>query len=324
MNLIRHSGMGSTSKKFAGRQQDMINKYPQYEKEIEFFIQNDPSGNLKYLEWELKVLASGQALEQEISEVIKLFHKFSHKLDKRDINQYSPQEIGGLRDMLFELAKERVTTKEVPEDDEVLNSVLSKEIASGSKLVYDSKKYSVYLISNKAASCSIGAGTRWCISVKEHGWYENYDANNVVFFFILSKIKNVDKIAVAVQRDANNSVNAIEYFDQNDTMFTNLSSKIKGGDCAKIEEIIKSIAPQQPKGIGAKIKSDEASLEEVLKYIDIAKSQTESAQEMMFRNIENSTVTLPSSVLTSLLQFKTAPAVLFGLKIIRKLKEKEE
>jgi len=85
------------------RLHNVIQKYSNFGSAINYFISRDPSKNLKYLEWELKILSSGQALAPEIADVVDLFHKHSHKLEVQDLYQYQVNDFARLRDILFEI-----------------------------------------------------------------------------------------------------------------------------------------------------------------------------------------------------------------------------
>ncbi len=56
-----------------------LQKHPDHEVGIRLLAERDPSGNLKYLDWAGKILASGQALAPEVSDVIDLFHRFARR-----------------------------------------------------------------------------------------------------------------------------------------------------------------------------------------------------------------------------------------------------
>ena len=85
----------------------LLKKFPDQKEAVEFFVQRAPNGNLKYVEWELKMLMTHQAMKEEIADVVDLFNKFSQKLDKKDIYQYQPQELAALREKLFAIREEQ-------------------------------------------------------------------------------------------------------------------------------------------------------------------------------------------------------------------------
>ena len=91
-----------------------IQKHPTHEEGIRLLAARDPSGNLKYLDWGAKILASGQALPPEVADVLELFHRFASQRVQRssayvrpDIYSYRPQDLAGLRDTLNKLQRAR-------------------------------------------------------------------------------------------------------------------------------------------------------------------------------------------------------------------------
>ena len=273
----------------------LLKKYPDLKEAIETFVQQDPTGGtLKYAEWEIKVLKSRQALSQEIADVVALFHRFRDKLDKKDLYAYQPAEFTGLRDKLF-AARDEQAGKKVERQKKVEKRYQNEpeQIACGSKVVYDSPMFRCLQITNKAASMHYGLGTKWCITMKDQSYFEDYDKSNVVFFFILNKMlpkqNRMHKIALAYQRDTNNKVIQLDIFDALDEMISfdelvgaffsalrstgitlHYNSLEPDNDLNKLEaeltqmkSITEGIAKTYPKSLLAKIYSNELSIEEV-------------------------------------------------------------
>src|SRR5271157_1248970 len=169
---------------------DLLLQYPEFHKEIEFFVQHDPSHKSKYLKWQLKILSSGQAKEQEILDVTELFDKYGQNLLKKDIYQYSHEDFTDLRDELFKIRdKKEEREKKVDDRYKLIDHPDSEQI-------YESEKYLVLWIKNKAASIHHGQDTKWCISMKGKGYFEDYESSNVVFFFVLNKQEDEPKLKI--------------------------------------------------------------------------------------------------------------------------------
>lgn len=245
-----------------------LKQYPEFTKEIEKFIAADPSGNLKYLEWQLKILSSGQALENEIIDIVNLFHKYSQFLKRKDLYSYKPNEVAALRDELLTIQERREQKKQKREDK---YSIEADEVACGSETVFEDEEVKVLLIKNKAASVHYGVDTQWCVRLKDRQYFEDYDSNNVIFFFILSKNIAKDdplhKVALSYQRDKDNNIIQLDAWDATD-------SKMSESDCIKkllregvdnaleIFTITRNIAKKQPKSLLSKINSGDISPEE--------------------------------------------------------------
>ncbi len=240
---------------FAGKVDDLQLKYPEFKNQIKYLSDNDPTGNNKYLDYAVKVLVSKQALEPEIADVIKLFHKNIHKLENKDINSY--KNFTELRDLLFEVDDKKSKTQE------------KKDIKQGgTERIYEDEQCIVLLIKDKDAACHYGFGTKWCITMSEEKYYEDYTSANVVFYFVISKtISKEDdvnyKVALAVERDLKNKVINIQYFDSEDRLIypDHLPEMYKNWNT--IIGLIRSNAVLQPKGLLAKIDDGTASIDEI-------------------------------------------------------------
>ena len=274
----------------------LLKKYPDLKEAIETFVQQDPTGGtLKYAEWEIKVLKSRQALSQEIADVVALFHRFRDKLDKKDLYAYQPSEFTGLRDKLF-AARDEQAGKKVERQKKVEKRYQNEpeQIACGSKVIFDSPMFRCLQITNKAASMHYGLGTKWCITMKDQSYFEDYDKSNVVFFFILNKAlpkeSPLHKIALAYQRNTDNTIIQLDIFDALDEMISfeglqsayfralrnigitlHYNSLEPDNDLNKLEaeltqmkSITEGIAKTYPKSLLAKVYSNELAPIEVL------------------------------------------------------------
>ena len=141
---------------FENRVDDMKLKYPGYETDVDYFVENDPSGNNKYLIWAMKQLVSNNEDVGIISSLIKNFHKNNQRLDKKDINQY--KTISELLDDLNKLKPSRAEER--------------KQIKrEGAETIYEDDDVLVLKPLTHKASCIYGAGTKWCITMKDTDRY---------------------------------------------------------------------------------------------------------------------------------------------------------
>lgn len=289
---------------FAGRKEEAINKYPDLSDKVDFFVINDPSGNLKYLDWQLKVLQSGQALEDEIIDVTRLFHRFKDHLKKKDLYQYPPNEFTILRDELFAIEIKKDKKKEQ-------NQFSEAAVACGYKDIYDSKYLKVKHIFNKAASIHYGQGTKWCITMKDRGYFEQYAMSNVVFFFIFDKtLPSTDafhKIAAAFQRGINNEIIKVDYFNARDDQISwddVGSSEVPTEELNHIYKIMYQIAEAYPKSPIAKLANgdaDEMEMLEILNDKEVSK-QSNIKVKIIDKIFEKYKARIPTSVLQRILE----------------------
>jgi hypothetical protein len=234
---------------------DLVEKYPEYSAKIKMLNDADPTPNKKYLPYAVKQLVSKQALEGEIVDVIKLFHKLSPKLDQKDINQWNFTQ---LRDKLFALRDSGQDKSKRQEKTDIKTS-------GGIKL-FEDEQCVLMRVDTKAAACFYGAGTKWCITMEGEQDYEDYVSSNVVFYFVLrkdvGKENTLYKIAIAVQRDMNNKILSVDAWDVLDErMFVDTALiDLKAGK--QIKQIISDNSREVKPGFLAKLNNKPEELTE--------------------------------------------------------------
>jgi 3-methyladenine DNA glycosylase AlkC len=288
---------------FAGIKESLLEEYPHLKSEIEEFSRHDPSGRLKYLKWQVNILNSGQAKPLEIQEVTDLFHRLGQNLKNKDLYSYKPSDFTDLRDQLFELKDKQSLRKEKVKRYQITE-------ACEADTVYQSENFKVLLIKNKAASVHHGLDTRWCISMRDKPYFEDYDKSNIVFLFIINlqaiPRSPESKIALVYHRDINNNIIKLEIFDAADHKIDeNNLNKILGEEAENILNITRSKAASVPKSLLAKIKSNEASSEEIKKAFIWAQNQDEEIREVVLNLITKNPNT-PPEVLAQLAKDKSA------------------
>jgi hypothetical protein len=193
-----------------------VTKYPDHEAGIRALAERDPSGNLKYLEWGAKMLASGQALAPEVADVIDLFHQFrgqslesggarhARRADPSrrvhpDVHAYRPQDLANLRTLLTKIKRARDKKRRARERLYKIEGAVEAEV------VHDSPDLVVRHVKNKQASAHYGLGTKWCITMLRKGYFDDYEAQNAAFFFFERKVPlkdEFDKVCLVVPRGA--------------------------------------------------------------------------------------------------------------------------
>jgi hypothetical protein len=206
------------------RAHSLAERHPEHADDITLFAARDPVGNGKYLAWATGVLVAERALAPEIADVVDLFHK--HKPDRHlhaapshpparllrpDLYSYKPHEFSSLRDTLLALQRKQDRKRARIEKRYRLVGELDAQV------VYESDALLVRQIRNKNASVHYGLGTRWCIAMKGARYFEDYDANNIVFFFLTRKGETkgdrFDRVAIAYKRDERNVPIDLSYTD---------------------------------------------------------------------------------------------------------------
>ena len=157
-----------------GRIEDAKKKYPQFSDEIfDFYTENDPSGNQKYLNWLLSRAIHTPdrkvRYHNDMIDAIIFFHRNQQKFTKKDINQYKD---------LISLEKSIV---------EVEEKIKEKKLKKQRDIIYKDDRWLVISPKTYEASCAYGAGTKWCVTSKDTSTHWNTYSKNASFFFILDK-----------------------------------------------------------------------------------------------------------------------------------------
>jgi hypothetical protein len=144
-----------------------------------------------------------------------------------------------------------------------------------------------------------GAGTKWCITMENTSYYEQYTDENVIFYFIISKNKDPDdlfsKVALAVHRNEYNQIIKVECFDSLDNQIDETELDIDNS----IKNKITKDAENRPMTILLKIKYNKATSEEILQYYKANKNNTDNKTNHIRCSIADNSKT-PQSVLVEL------------------------
>ena len=181
----------------ASKISDLKSLYPNLSKEIDQLYSADPTPTKKYIHWSIKQLKLGFDVQQ-IIDIIQNFHKYSLKLQNKDINSYSYNSlkniISGLQD------KPPLSIKEIKQ--------------SGSYKVYESPNFIVIHPKTKAATHFYASGTRWCITMKDETHFETYVLKGIPIFIIINKSASksdpMHKIGIALIDEENNTYDAYD------------------------------------------------------------------------------------------------------------------
>lgn len=154
------------------------------------FVKTDPTHEKqKYLQWKLKQYLVNKGRVGHINDVVVQFERLasSNKIkgEEADIFRYTLDNIDGfIEDKLQQKTKGEV----------------KREEKSDSTKVKETEDYLIVVPNSYKASCFYGANTKWCISGKTTGYWEQYWFAGVKIYIIIDKKKN-KKYAVAVYAD---------------------------------------------------------------------------------------------------------------------------
>lgn len=145
-------------------------KYPEhYELALKV---DDPSGKQKYLLWIAKQLSSGHNAT-DISQTLKFFHENTSKFKVKDIVKY--KDLKDLEDLVKEFG---LSNRQIKESDK-----------EGSEKIFEDDNLMVIRVDDKKSMMIYGAGTRWCTTMQDQSYYEDYVYSGNDFYIVIRKKK---------------------------------------------------------------------------------------------------------------------------------------
>lgn len=166
-----------------GRIEDVRSKYTKIsENDFNLFVDGDPSGNQKYLEWMVKMYESNWVLGVDPYYIIDLtqqFHNNINKLKNKDL--YSYKNIEDLRKDVENII------------DNISKSELKRIEKSGSDKIYEDDYYLVVRPKTEKASCHYGSNSKWCTAAKKGNMFNEYNENGVLIYIIDKEIEKPNK-----------------------------------------------------------------------------------------------------------------------------------
>ena len=196
-----------------GRAEDAKKKYPHLDTIIDYYVERDPSGNNKYLNWLAKqtdgiykaygpsarrpfglpnediVLAMMDGHVPSLANLVEKFHKHNQRMPKfgysKDIGSYS--EWGDLHNAVREVEQQETQAAKRAEE--------KKAAQESSDVIDNTDDYFIVRPYTLEASCYYGqraAGTqvKWCVTQAEASYFDEYTSEGQMFYFVF--LKNVD------------------------------------------------------------------------------------------------------------------------------------
>ena len=153
------------------------------------FVEDDPSGNNKYLMWMVKRWMEEQESTGSIVELVRDYHKLLPKITnalavkvfgaEADSNAIvSPKSIDSyptLDDLykIVDAASQLESRKEV-----------ETQAKSGANKIYEDERWLVVRPDTRDASCYYGSGTKWCTAMKNAEHFDNYNKKGRLYYLI--------------------------------------------------------------------------------------------------------------------------------------------
>jgi hypothetical protein len=259
----------------AAKVDDLMAANPDLADDISRLSDEDPSKKGKYLEWCVKQLKMKAKME-DLVPTIQAFHTNQQRLEKKDINQY--KSLKELEDAVKALPESKTKEK-------------ARVKSEGSKKLWENDTHALFRIETRDACIQYGKGTRWCITMKAHNYWESYKSGNNVFYFLIDKRQSepekesetfsdvksprqYSKIAWAVQRSLDdNSVQNVTIFDANDKQIK--KQTVPGiPEFGMLNNMVLEDAPSAPDGPVVSMRKGKIDPDELYDYLSVLDKQT--------------------------------------------------
>jgi hypothetical protein len=208
-------------------------------------IQDPSNGKNKYLLWIAKQLAKKHSPE-DISATVSFFHEHNSRFEKKDINQY--KDLKDLENIIKELEpSHRQKQKEIKEE--------------GSKLIFEDENVKVIRVDNKNSMIIYGSNTRWCTTMKDSHYYEDYVSRGNNFYILITKKPILKSTKYAILRQG---LFKFDVYDEKDSYAREFSDKEIEILHIPVQAIV---ADKAPKNYLLRIASGEFSANEIVEMI---------------------------------------------------------
>jgi len=204
---------------------------------LQHFVQNDPSGNNKYLMWMIKRYIDPEergTSPNDISSLVQRFHKNVERLNVAFIMNMdifdpssristSPKNIDSYDDLSqLERVMDEMDAIQTKKEKE-------KEAKSGVDKLYEDDRWLLVKPNTHEGSCYYGSSTKWCTASKDYPRHFKDYSKAGLLFYIIDKTKDVgDFFKIALFKKWNGDE---EWYDRAD-------NKLEGSTVKAIESLL--------------------------------------------------------------------------------------
>lgn len=238
------------------RKELVQSKYPeQFEEAVGV---EDPSDNNKYLLWIAKQLKIGHNAA-DISATIRFFHENPARFEQKDIMKY--KDLKTLEDIIKDMGLSKRQEKEKEKE--------------GAEKIFEDDNFLVVRVDDKPAMILYGSNTKWCTTMKDQTYYEDYVCRGNDFYIIITKNQKAAKSSkYAVVRKG---LLEFQVYDDKDTQARDFEDR----EIELLHSAVQAIVGDKPpKNFLRQVCKGEISAEDSEAW---AKSQTEVTKEYIER-----------------------------------------
>jgi hypothetical protein len=205
------------------RKEILLKKFPEVADQA-LAIEDFSCGKNKYLLWIASQLKEGQTPEN-IAPTLKFFHENIDRFSVKDIFKY--KTVTELEDIIKEMGKSKRQEKEEKKD--------------GAEKIFEDDDFLVMRVDTKQAMIIYGSGTRWCTTMEDATYYEDYVANGNEFYIVVGKTPNA-KMRTKKYAVVRRGLLSFEVYDDKDSYAREFSEE--EGDA--LRRVVQAIVADKP------------------------------------------------------------------------------
>lgn len=176
-------------------------KFPEHA-EAALKVEDYSRGKNKYLLWIAQQLKNGHNIE-DIDATVKFFHENPSRFKEKDIHKY--KDLKTLEDLIKGMGLSR--RQEKGKDKE------------GAQKIFENDDFLCIRVDDKPAMITYGANTKWCTTMKDHHYYEDYVNGGNDFYILISKKSKKERTGILSDKYAIVRKGLLEFqvYDSQDT-----------------------------------------------------------------------------------------------------------
>ena len=165
---------------------------------LDHFVQNDPSGNNKYLMWMVKMYVNPEERGTSPNDISSLVQRFHNNIDRIHPALIMSMDIFDPNSRIVTSPKNLDSYDDFSQIERVLDEIESiqtrkekeEEAKSGVDKLYEDDRWLLVRPNTHEGSCYYGAATKWCTSAKDAKHFDDYSKTGNLFY-IIDKSKDV-------------------------------------------------------------------------------------------------------------------------------------
>ena len=193
---------------------------------LDHFVQNDPSGNNKYLMWMVKMYLNPSergTSPNDISSLVKRFHNNGNRLTSQLVSGMgfysnapivkSPKDLNSYNNLAsLERVMDEMDTIQTKKQRE-------KEAKGGVDKLYEDERWLLVKPNTFEGSCYYGSSTKWCTAMKDNPTHFSDYSKDGNLFYIIDKSKDLgDFYKIALYKKFSDG--SEEWYDRADNRLT--------------------------------------------------------------------------------------------------------